>query len=88
MSNPHTAVSAGLLASSDYKRVRIRFPSSLKECLFYLTDCNAYRVIDTDHLLEIGDAPIRLLPFGGMDFLTQIELNRQIRISGLDRMND
>ena len=76
------------MASSDDKRVRIRFPSSLKQCLFYLTDCNADRGIHTDHLLEIGDAPIRLLPFGGMDFFTQIELNRQIRISGLDRMND
>ena len=57
------------MASSDDKRVRIRFPSSLKQCLFYLTDCNADRGIHTDHLLEIGDAPIRLLPFGGNGFL-------------------
>jgi len=76
------------MASSDDKRIRIRFPSSLKQCLFYLTDCNANRSIHTDYLLEIGDAPIRLLPFGGMDFFPQIELNRQIRISGLDRVND
>jgi hypothetical protein len=81
-------VSAGLMASSAYKCVRIRFPSGLKQCLFYLTDCNVDRSIHTDYLLEVCDAPIRLLPFGGMDFFTQIELNRQTRISGLDRMND
>jgi hypothetical protein len=45
------------MASSDYERVRIRFPSSLKECLFYSTDCNADRSFHTDYLLEIGDAP-------------------------------
>ena len=76
------------MASSDDERVRIRFPCSFKQCLFYLTDCNADRSIQTDFLLEIGDAPIRLLPFGGTDFFPQIELNRQIRLSGLDRVND
>src|ERR1700686_2837193 len=76
------------MASSDDKRVPIRFPSSLKQCLFYLTDCNADRSIHTDHLLEIGDAPIRLLSFGGMDFFTQLELNGQSRFPSLDRRND
>ena len=76
------------MASSDYERVGVRFPSSLKQRLFYSTDCNADRNIHTDHLLEIGYPSYRLLPLGGMDFFTQIELNRQIRISGLDRMND